>query len=155
MNVYSLDFPMTGKVIKKSEEKTVITLVHSVVYPNEERRTISFVYKNIYSFIRNIVMVVCMVERQRIAMMDTTWKQIYLEAYFFLLLWREFLYGASPLLGDHLASLQDDLSNRWLLDWPPDFQGSKNLCIIYFLDANSFSFPLNSRDSFPLSLFHP
>ena len=38
------------------------------------------------------------------------------------------------------------------IDWPPGSLGSKNLCIVYFLDAHTFFCSLNWRDLFPTFL---
>ena len=114
--------------------------------------TTTLVYKNINSFIRNVVMVLYMRERGGTAMIDITLLYIYPCFFDGSLIHSRFSARGTwspPRAG---------VSTRWLLsEWLTAILSrvEKLPLYIYFLDAHTFSFSFNSRDSFPQSLVYP
>ena len=93
---------------------------------------------------RNSVMAVCIgeTERQRTAMVDTTWTQTYLDAHFFLLFWRELWYRAGSQPGSLLTPPPSWhvylLTALRMIECLTLWLGSKTFCIMYFRDVHTF-----------------
>ena len=109
-----------------------------VIYPQKEW-SISLVYKNISSFIRNVVMAVCIEEN------FTMWRLTYL-VMLLALMESRFLARTPP------SPLRADVSTCWLLSERLFFWGRKSSALHIFWTPTHYSFSLSSRDSFPLSL---
>ena len=125
-----------------------------LLYSWNERMAISLVYKNINSFYsKHCESCVFGRERQRTAMIDTIWRQTNSEPCFFD--WR---FDTALVLS--LGAIRPPipvmclLADSYLINILSDSLRSKNFCIIYFLDAHTYFFSLNSCDSFPLSLVY-
>ena len=113
-----------------------------IVYQERKVTTKWLVCKSINSFIWNIVMVVCMGERERTAMIDTRLRQTYSGLCFFH---RKFGTWLDLDLGGHLAPLRADLSTRWQLYWLSGIEKHPH----YIFSGRPHSFPSSSIHMIP------